>query len=1275
MYSISYFFLLIIFFINFIFGQQKVDIKPIQINQIYLKSIDQLFYSNNTIYYHSVEQQYYPSRKSCFSSFNKQLKLIEESENFDYDLICTPQNFNQTNFLKKCLVHVDSTYTSLECHNKIFFIHNKDFVEGIKQVEMPINNTQNTTEKGYYKLRISDYISSTQNILKISQNGYQTCYITPTFLQCLQQMEDSLFRTKDPLYLMEDQNSLSKLNNNLTRNLVNENTTSQDIQQEPPLREDNSTQLSQSQKDKRKILTFGQISYQSNKSIILLVPTQYPDEELHFISIHTEKSFYAFACQQSDIKFSTSQISFNVQTNKIVDLQLALNEQRGSVNAFLVTNSGVWIFEIQINFNQKTVMHFVSKIESKIDIFSINRNIFTIFNRKQNQISVYRLLEFSQKVQFVTAIDDIIVFKQSQNYTQSETQNGLNSNQNTTHKIEEEQNDIILRIFTDKSESKINKHRPTQYMIFLINSKLKKQTIISLSEFQKSQKYLTPLHKIIQLNQDIQILFKINQDDLKNFTLAQEEIEYNKASESEKSYEYIVDLQYIKDETSKSYIIYSSNHAIYLQPICFPNNQLLQDETGEVITSYTYNGCIPCEFSTFSENLNQLQCLKIDNSSKVIEDKQAKYSTFELINIQDNCISQELKGPQCQTCTEYQKNYLPNEKNIRLIDQTLNQSFGQTVCHYQCEEKNLNSSYIKGVIQEEVQDTSYRRQLKIETLKQLNKVQDYQMENQISKKYENQNNQEKKFNQSFLKSQTQQFIDIKMKDYLNSKTRYLDDSQVNKDSENNKNKDSQQNTNQNNQQNDQNQVDSQSEKEFKNTATECVEKSNEVEYNNFCSKFKDCYSCSHHPFCIFNPIERKCQMLKNYKQPTMTNFQQFTIQNLSESSKTLLDYQKYEYCNVIKHQKVCPFSQNVNKYRGEFLFYKNQKKKDNKQLGDNKEGIEIKTQDGDGAEYEQVEQFQVCSWYVNTDKSYQDFDYEIKIYLEEGFILGKDNLQATVGICHNDESDISSDKSNTEPCRLTKMPMTLNQSMTKWIKFGGGKFRFILQFMEKAQIDVSKMQITFMPVTNHDKQLVVVICILVIISIFFILIILLIFKNKILYCIRVKFNTLYFLDWEDNTEINNITIKQIIKKLERSKLLKLHSKSSYHTDNQYHHTECSICLVDFKLADPLYVLVCSHIYHQHCFEEWVKVQFNPVTCPNCKISLNDSAFSLIEMQKQNKLQNKNSASTSQNQSSQPVPEQLSIEMENSGIQAVNNNDSVEGQELENLINANTIFIS
>ncbi|EAR82751.2 C3HC4 type (RING finger) zinc finger protein (macronuclear) [Tetrahymena thermophila SB210] len=1270
MYSLSYSLLLLIFFYtNFIFGQEKVDIKPIQINQIYLKSPDQLFYSNNTIYYHSIEQKYYPSRNQCLSSYNKQLKLIEESEDFDKDLICTPQNFNQTNLLKKCLIHADSTYTSLECHNKLFFILNKDMIEGIKQVQMPTNYTQNATEKGYYKLRISDYISSTQNILKISQSGYQTCYITPTFLQCLQQMEDGIFRPKDPLYIMEDQNSLSKLNNNLTRNLSDENTTSQDIQPESVLREDNSTQQSQSQKDKRKILTFGSISYQSNKSIILIVPTQSPDEDLHFISIHTEKSFYAFECQQSDIQFSTSQINFNMKTNKILDVQLVLNKQRGSVNAFLVTNSGIWIFEIQINFYQKTIMHFVSKIDTKIDIFSINRNIITIFNRKQSQISIYRLLEFSQKVQFVTSIDDAIISTSPKNSTLQETQNDLNS---TSNQIDEQQNDFILRVFTDQSESKINKFRPAQYLIFLVNSKLKIQTIISLSEFQKSQKYLTPLHSIIQQNVDIQINFQINSDDFKNFTLAKEEIEYNKVSENEKSSEYIVDLQYIKDSTSKSYIIFSSNHAIYLLPICFPNNQLFIDET-DVITSYTYNGCIPCEFSTYSKNINQQQCLKINNNSQRIYDQYAKYSTFELINMQDNCISQELKGPQCQTCTEFQKSYLPNEQNIKLIDQTMNQQFGQTVCQYQCEEKNSNQNYIKGTIQEEFQDNTQRRKLKINSLKQI-----YEVEiSQNSQNYENQNNLEETLNYAAQANKTQQSFNLYIRDSPNNKIRKLDDAKdkATKENQFNKNKENQQN----NQNNDQNSPDSQSEKELKNTATECIEKQSELEYNNFCSKFKDCYSCSYHPFCIFNPIERKCQKLNNYKQPTMTNFQQFMIQNFSESSKTLLDYQKYEYCNVIKHQKVCPFSQNINKYRGEFLFYKNQKKKDSKQLGDNKEGIEIKTQDGDGAEYDQVEQFQVCSWYVNTDKSYQDFDYEIKIYLDEGFIQGKDSLQATVGICHSYESEIQGERSNSEPCKLTKMPMTLNQSTTKWIKFGGGKFRFVLQFMEKAQIDVSKISITFMPVTNHDKQLIVVICIIVIISIFFLLIILLIFKNKILYCIRVKFNTLYFLDWEDNTELNNITIKQIIKRLEKQKLLKLHSKSSYHTDNQYHHTECSICLVDFKQADPLYVLVCSHIFHQHCFEEWVKVQFNPVTCPNCKISLNNNAFTLIEMQKQNKLQNKNAASTSQNQSqsqnSSAVPEQISIEMENNGLQVANNNDSAEGQEIEHLINANTIFIS
>ena len=46
--------------------------------------------------------------------------------------------------------------------------------------------------------------------------------------------------------------------------------------------------------------------------------------------------------------------------------------------------------------------------------------------------------------------------------------------------------------------------------------------------------------------------------------------------------------------------------------------------------------------------------------------------------------------------------------------------------------------------------------------------------------------------------------------------------------------------------------------------------------------------------------------------------------------------------------------------------------------------------------------------------------------------------------------------------------------------------------------------------------------------------------------------------------------------------------------------ECVICLQDMKFGDELTMIRCSHIYHSHCIQEWMK---RKRICPLC-----DSSF-------------------------------------------------------------------
>jgi len=42
---------------------------------------------------------------------------------------------------------------------------------------------------------------------------------------------------------------------------------------------------------------------------------------------------------------------------------------------------------------------------------------------------------------------------------------------------------------------------------------------------------------------------------------------------------------------------------------------------------------------------------------------------------------------------------------------------------------------------------------------------------------------------------------------------------------------------------------------------------------------------------------------------------------------------------------------------------------------------------------------------------------------------------------------------------------------------------------------------------------------------------------------------------------------------------------------------CTICLEDFKEGTEIRSLLCNHIFHQTCIDEWLKLRNN---CPNCK---------------------------------------------------------------------------
>lgn len=72
-------------------------------------------------------------------------------------------------------------------------------------------------------------------------------------------------------------------------------------------------------------------------------------------------------------------------------------------------------------------------------------------------------------------------------------------------------------------------------------------------------------------------------------------------------------------------------------------------------------------------------------------------------------------------------------------------------------------------------------------------------------------------------------------------------------------------------------------------------------------------------------------------------------------------------------------------------------------------------------------------------------------------------------------------------------------------------------------------------------------------------------------------------------------IKNALKKLFEEDL----KPRKYNEDNNYFHTDCTICLETFKDSSIVTTLLCKHVFHFECIKDYIKKRKIEFKCPNC----------------------------------------------------------------------------
>jgi len=339
---------------------------------------------------------------------------------------------------------------------------------------------------------------------------------------------------------------------------------------------------------------------------------------------------------------------------------------------------------------------------------------------------------------------------------------------------------------------------------------------------------------------------------------------------------------------------------------------------------------------------------------------------------------------------------------------------------------------------------------------------------------------------------------------------------------------------------------------------QCLTVSEVLLYEDYCTKFTDCYNCS---------IAYDCSWCRN------------GCNNMASNSSSDCDTYIYERFsdNLWKFDRCERMS-----FCGEHLVYL-----------EPEGSITFNFDNNETINYIPKNSF--CSWEIFTYKSLTSDYVFYNLYLasENGFMVDSNAVSPKMSFC-------LFAKQNTE---CFSWPMDLNFtnfSLSYRVYFK--RFKILIHFPEELQVNAGKFEIIFqrqqeflMDFTTLFGQWIFI----SVLSVFFMACCILLLRSVSISLRRDRnIPLLRRLEFE---LYNFETPKNRLKRLLREKII---NKESFDGNTRYDQVDCPFCLDKFEIGSELARCCCKHIFHYSCMEQWNRVEKRTILqCPLCKEDL------------------------------------------------------------------------